>query len=75
MHATGKAYLPVAGKDWLLPFYDPFTKLLGVEARVGFGRFPMVIAFHGASLLMVQDPPARHTTREKDEAGMATARR
>lgn len=32
MHVTRKAYLPAAGKDWLLPFYDPFTKLLGVEA-------------------------------------------
>jgi ubiquinone/menaquinone biosynthesis C-methylase UbiE len=32
MHATRKAYLPAAGKDWLLPFYDPLTKLLGVEA-------------------------------------------
>jgi ubiquinone/menaquinone biosynthesis C-methylase UbiE len=32
MQATGKTYLPAAGKDWLLPFYDPFTKLLGVEA-------------------------------------------
>jgi ubiquinone/menaquinone biosynthesis C-methylase UbiE len=32
MHATGKTYLPAAGKDWLLPFYDPFTKVLGVEA-------------------------------------------
>ena len=32
MHATGKTYLPAAGRDWLLPFYDPFTKVLGVEA-------------------------------------------
>jgi ubiquinone/menaquinone biosynthesis C-methylase UbiE len=32
MHATGKTYLPAAGKDWLLPFYDLFTKVLGVEA-------------------------------------------
>ena len=32
MHATAKTYLPAAGKDWLLPFYDPFTKVLGVEA-------------------------------------------
>ncbi len=31
MHATRKTYLSAAGKDWLLPFYDPFTKLLGVE--------------------------------------------
>jgi len=32
MHATRKTYLSAAGKDWLLPFYDPFTRLLGVEA-------------------------------------------
>lgn len=27
-----RTYLPAAGSDWLLPFYDPFTRLLGVEA-------------------------------------------
>lgn len=32
MHATRKTYLPAAGRDWLLPFYDLFTKLLGMEA-------------------------------------------
>ena len=32
MHAIRKTYLPAAGKDWLLPLYDPFTKVLGVEA-------------------------------------------
>ena len=32
MHATRKTYLPAAGKAWLLPLYDPFTKVLGVEA-------------------------------------------
>lgn len=32
MHANRKTYLPAAGKDWLLLLYDPFTKLLGVEA-------------------------------------------
>jgi ubiquinone/menaquinone biosynthesis C-methylase UbiE len=32
VHATRKTYLPAAGKDWLLPLYDPFTKVLGVEA-------------------------------------------
>jgi ubiquinone/menaquinone biosynthesis C-methylase UbiE len=31
MHTTRKTYLSAAGKDWLLPFYDPFTKLLGVD--------------------------------------------
>lgn len=25
-------YVSAAGRDWLLPFYDPFTKLLGMEA-------------------------------------------
>ncbi|MEW6681313.1 MAG: class I SAM-dependent methyltransferase [Nitrospirota bacterium] len=32
---TGKPYVPAAGSDWLLPFYDIFTKLLGVEAFHG----------------------------------------
>ena len=32
MHAARKTYLPAAGKDWLLPLYDIFTRLLGVEA-------------------------------------------
>jgi ubiquinone/menaquinone biosynthesis C-methylase UbiE len=31
MHATGKTYVSAAGRDWLLPFFDSFTKLLGVE--------------------------------------------
>jgi ubiquinone/menaquinone biosynthesis C-methylase UbiE len=29
---SGKAYLPAAGHDWLLPLYDAFVKLLGGEA-------------------------------------------
>ena len=32
MHAHSKTerdFLPAAGRDWLLPFYDPFVKLLG----------------------------------------------
>ena len=32
MHTTGKPYVSAAGRDWLLPFFDPLTKLLGVEA-------------------------------------------
>jgi SAM-dependent methyltransferase len=32
---TRKTYVSAAGKDWLLPFYDLFTKLLGVEAVHG----------------------------------------
>ncbi len=26
-----RKYIPAAGKDWLLPLYDPMTKLLGVH--------------------------------------------
>jgi ubiquinone/menaquinone biosynthesis C-methylase UbiE len=26
-----KTYIPAAGSDWLLPLYDPMTKLLGLE--------------------------------------------
>jgi ubiquinone/menaquinone biosynthesis C-methylase UbiE len=32
MSTTRKDYLSAAGKDWLLPFYDLFTRLLGVGA-------------------------------------------
>jgi ubiquinone/menaquinone biosynthesis C-methylase UbiE len=32
MHTSSKTYLPAAGRDWMLPFYDAFTRLLGVEA-------------------------------------------
>ncbi len=28
---THKAYVPAAGKDWLLPLYDPAVKLLGLD--------------------------------------------
>jgi ubiquinone/menaquinone biosynthesis C-methylase UbiE len=30
MHSAERTYLPAAGKDWLLPLYDPLTRLLGV---------------------------------------------
>jgi len=29
MSATHRHFVPAAGSDWLLPFYDPFTRLLG----------------------------------------------
>lgn len=28
---SNKTYIPAAGSDWLLPLYDPMTKLLGLE--------------------------------------------
>jgi len=30
--ATGRRFLPGMGRDLLLPFYDPFTRLIGVES-------------------------------------------
>jgi ubiquinone/menaquinone biosynthesis C-methylase UbiE len=29
-----RAFVPAAGADWLLPFYDPFTRLLGTESAL-----------------------------------------
>jgi ubiquinone/menaquinone biosynthesis C-methylase UbiE len=31
MHSHGKAFIPAAGSDLLLPLYDPLTRLLGAE--------------------------------------------
>jgi ubiquinone/menaquinone biosynthesis C-methylase UbiE len=31
MEEIQRDYLPAASHDWLLPFYDPLTKLLGIE--------------------------------------------
>jgi ubiquinone/menaquinone biosynthesis C-methylase UbiE len=31
MTAQLRSYLPAAGRDWLLPFYDPLVKLLGAD--------------------------------------------
>jgi ubiquinone/menaquinone biosynthesis C-methylase UbiE len=30
--AADRRFLPGMGKDWLLPLYDPFTRLIGVES-------------------------------------------
>lgn len=32
MSTDNRSYIPAAGSDWLLPFYDLFTKMLGVES-------------------------------------------
>ena len=32
MTNAARTYLPAAGKDWLLPFYDPMVKLLGGDS-------------------------------------------
>ena len=32
MQNAERTYLPAAGRDWALPLYDPFVKLLGADA-------------------------------------------
>jgi ubiquinone/menaquinone biosynthesis C-methylase UbiE len=32
MTDTQRSYLPAAGKDWALPFYDPFVRLFGGDS-------------------------------------------
>jgi len=32
MVESSRTYLPAAGRDWRLPLYDPFVKLLGGDA-------------------------------------------
>ena len=32
MAPVQRTFIPAAGHDWLLPFYDPFVKLLGVKS-------------------------------------------
>ena len=32
MEDTHRGFLPAAGRDWLLPLYDPFVKLLGGDS-------------------------------------------
>src|SRR5262245_34037787 len=32
MSETARTYLPAAGRDWALPLYDPFVRLLGGDA-------------------------------------------
>src|ERR1700726_2715517 len=32
MVESSRSYLPAAGRDWRLPLYDPFVKLLGGDA-------------------------------------------
>ena len=34
MPAAHRAFVPAAGSDWLLPFYDPFTRLLGTSTAL-----------------------------------------
>jgi len=34
MSEVQRHFVPAAGSDWLLPFYDPFTRLLGVRSAL-----------------------------------------
>jgi ubiquinone/menaquinone biosynthesis C-methylase UbiE len=85
MHATRKAYLPAAGKDWLLPLYDPFTKLLGVEsfhrrlinqATISVGHRALEIGCGNLAILIKRlNPAAQVVGIDPDAKALARARR
>jgi cyclopropane fatty-acyl-phospholipid synthase-like methyltransferase len=59
---TERAYIPAAGHDWLLVFYDPIAKLLGTEsahralidqARLGPGQRVLEIGCGTGNLMML----------------------
>ena len=38
MSHAHRTYVPAAGRDWRLPFYDLIAKLLGADAARKIGR-------------------------------------
>jgi ubiquinone/menaquinone biosynthesis C-methylase UbiE len=84
---THKHYLPAAGSDWLLPFYDPFTRLLGVEkvhrllieqAQLGPGLRVLEIGSGTGNLALLAKrlyPDATIVGIDPDPRALARARR
>src|SRR3954471_4188287 len=80
-------YLPPMGKDWLLPLYDPFTRVLGI-ARI-HGRLAEAAAVRPgqrvleigcgtgnlALLVKAREPGAHVVGLDPDFAALARARR
>jgi ubiquinone/menaquinone biosynthesis C-methylase UbiE len=87
VHPTRKTYLPAAGKDWLLPLYDPFTKVLGVEAshrklinQAGISPGHRVLEIgcgtgNLASLVKRLNPASQVVAIDPDPKALARARR
>lgn len=84
---THKHYLSAAGSDWLLPFYDPFTRLLGVQkvhrrlieqAQLGSGLRVLEIGTGTGNLALLAKrlyPEAEIVGFDPDPKALARARR
>ena len=87
MGATHKSFIPAAGTDWLLPFYDFFTKLLGADAvhkrlikqaSVRPGDFVLEIGCGTANLAILakrSNPAAEVFGIDPDPKALARARK
>jgi ubiquinone/menaquinone biosynthesis C-methylase UbiE len=87
MDKTDKTYLPAAGGDWLLPFYDIFTRLLGLtkvhnrlirQAAVGPGQSVLEIGCGTGNLTLLakrRNPEALFVGIDPDPKALDRARR
>ena len=87
MSETHRAYIPAAGRDFLLPFYDPLNRLLGVgalhaeligEARLAPGHRVLDVGCGTGSLavrLRREHPQVEVVGLDPDPKALAIARR
>lgn len=84
---TGRPFVPAAGRDWLLPIYDPLTTLLGVrrfhrrlleQAEIVAGSRVLEVGCGTGNLSMLAkrlNPAADVTGIDPDPKALARARR
>ena len=87
MSTPQRAYIPAAGRDFLLPFYDPLNRLLGVaklhrelieEARLAPGQRVLDIGCGTGSLAVLlreEHPQVEMVGLDPDPKALAIARR
>lgn len=87
MANTHRSFVPAAGADWLLPFYDPFTRLLGThsalrrlveQAELSPGQRVLDLGCGTGALTLIAksaQPDIEITGLDPDEKALARARR
>ena len=85
--APDRPYLPGMGRDWLLPLYDPFTRLIGAgaahrklaeQAGLGSARRVLEIGCGTGNLVLLvkrRDPQLEVTGLDPDPKALARAGR